>query len=469
MITAAEAVSATRGRLVWGDPGQVFSGVSIDSRTVGAGELFVALRGERFDGHDFLRQAAERGAAGAVVQKDPEDPSSFKAVIRVGDGRTALQEIARYHRLRFSIPVIAVTGSNGKTTTKEMAAGILGRRFEVLKNEGNFNNDIGLPLTLLRLSSGHRAAVVELGINRPGEMARLCEIARPQVGLITNIGPTHLAFLKDEAGVARAKGELLEALPKDGTAILNRDDRHFEVLARRVKDGLLTFGFHPEADVSALESSKEDSQAPEGAFRLLVRRGAQKGEVPVALRAVGRHNLYNALGAAAVGILQGAALDDVRAGLEAFRPAALRSELSEVAGLRILNDAYNANPASMRAALKALSGLRASGRKIAVLGDMLELGEAASAAHRELGEAAARAGVDVLIAVGEFREEVSRGALGAGMEPERIFLSADAEAAAPLLSRAARPGDLILLKGSRGVKMERALGLIVPDRTASRF
>jgi UDP-N-acetylmuramoyl-tripeptide--D-alanyl-D-alanine ligase len=459
MFSVDEIVSATQGKLVGGKKGHEFSGVCIDSRMVKPGQLFIAIKGDRFDGHDFIPQALEAGASGAILSmRSRHLRFQNKVLIQVEDTLTALQEIARVHRSRFNIPVIAITGSNGKTTTKEMAASILAHQFRLLKNEGNLNNHIGAPLTLLRLEPAHQVAVIEMGINRPGELRRLCQIAQPQVGLITNIGPAHLEFLGNVEGVALAKAELLEALTPEGVAILNADDEYFQFLATKVKGGLMTFSLRSQADVMASAVVLHPDRGP--TFRLKIRTGSKPGEIEVSLSTVGKHNIYNALGAAAVGAYMGVDLDVIRQGLEDFKPVSMRSQLMELQGFRVLNDAYNANPASMRSALETLAGLGPSGQKIAVLGDMLELGGPGEVAHREVGREVARAGIQYLITLGSLAEQIAQGALSAGMDDSRVMHSQGPEDAGRMILSVARPGDCILIKGSRKMKMEKILEFI---------
>lgn len=463
MLLVGEVLSAVGGKLVAGVEQTPLSGVAIDSRTIQGGELFVALRGHRFDGHDFAQLALDRGGQGVLI--DSPLPhlmrSGDQAVIRVNNTLRALQEIARYHRSRFRLPIIAITGSNGKTTTREMASGILSRRFSTLQSAENLNNHIGLPLTLLRLRTHHRVAVVEMGINRPGELKQLGEIASPQVGLITNVGPTHLEFLDHEEGVAAAKRELLESLGPDGVAILNRDDRHFEFLEAGVRGELLTFGVQNEADVMADQVRPVTDFG--SAFRLRIRRDSPEEDAQVSLRVMGRHNVYNALAAAAVARSQGVDIQDIREGLEHFEPVFLRTNLLEIGGIYYLLDAYNANPASVQSALEVLESIPATGKKIAVLGDMLELGKAGPRAHREIGRLLVRTGIYHLIAVGAQSVQMVRGAGLAGMEANRMDHTHRLEDAAQLLRRTAQPGDHVLIKGSRGMAMERILEILRQD------
>ena len=348
---------------------------------------------------------------------------------------------------------MAVTGSNGKTTTKDMVAHVLSERWTVLKTEGNLNNRIGVPQTLLGLRPRHQAAVVEMGVDHQGQTTRLGEIARPTIGLITNIGPDHLEFFGTVEASARAKGELLDLLPPDGAAVLNADDAHFGYLASRTRCRVVSFGLSRSAEVRATEVMADPRRGT--AFRLTLpgrTRGAR-----VILRAHGAHNLSNALAAAAVGhclALSGAVIAQ---GLARFRPATMRSQVRRWGDLRIINDCYNANPASMKAAVDLLMQLGVGGRTIAVLGDMLELGPESPALHREVGAYLAKRGVGYLIACGMLGRGFADGAREAGMAPDRVREAPDALAAAATLTTMMEAGDVILVKGSRGMRMERVI------------
>jgi UDP-N-acetylmuramoyl-tripeptide--D-alanyl-D-alanine ligase len=430
-------------------------GVSIDSRTIREGELFVAIKGDRFDGHDFVPEVIKRGAWGALIERTVlEDKFSvlggLKNILPVEDTLTALQEMAYSHRRTFAVPVVGITGSNGKTTTKEMLAGILQQLGPVLKNEGNLNNHIGVPLTLLRLNAGHKAAVVEMGMSAPGEIDTLARFIGPDVGVITNIGPAHLEFLKSMDLVAQAKGELFNHLKSDGTAVLNADDRFFDTLKKRFGGPVLSFGIEEKADVRATDIRQEQN------FTDFTIR-SDGSTVNVRLRAVGKHNVYNALAAAAAALAVGMSIDAVKYGLDDFMPAALRSELRQVQGRTMLVDCYNANPASMDAALATLGSLRSGGRAIAVLGDMLELGQVSVEAHRAIGATVARLGVDLVITLGPLAKHVGEGAIDAGMPKDRVLEAGSQIEAAVLLKKLSRPGDAVLIKGSRGMKMEKIL------------
>ncbi len=430
-------------------------GIAIDSRSVKEGELFVALKGDRFDGHDFVPEAIKKGAWGALVERYTlEDKytslGGLKNMLPVEDTLYALQEMAHMHRKKFIIPVVGITGSNGKTTTKEMLACILKQNGPVLKNEGNLNNHIGVPLTLLKLEARHKAAVVEMGMSALGEIDMLARLATPDVGVITNIGPAHLEFLGSMDKVAEAKGELLDNLRSDGTAVLNADDRYCEALKKKFSGRIITFGIENKADVCGMDLLQEKNFTD---FAIAV--GAAK--VNVRLRAVGKHNVYNALAAAAAAIATGMSVDAVKYGLEDFSPLAMRSELRQVNGRTVLADCYNANPASMEAALVTLMTLAAGKQAVAVLGDMLELGDASSEAHRDIGRIAARLGVNLLITTGTLAKQIARGASEAGMPNARVLQADTHSEVAHLLRKLTYPGDAVLIKGSRGMKMETIL------------
>ncbi len=430
-------------------------GVSIDSRTIKAGELFVAIKGDRFDGHDFVPEAIKRGAWGAIVERSVLESKyaslgGLKNIIAVEDTLLSLQEMSAAHRKKFSIPLVGITGSNGKTTTKEMLACILRQKGPVLKNEGNLNNHIGVPLTLMGLNTGHKTAVVEMGMSGPSEIKMLTRLVMPTVGVITNIGPAHLEFLGSMDMVLQAKGELLENMEPNSIAVLNADDRYFEALKAKFNGSLITFGIDKAADVTA-----GDIRQGKNLTDFNIRSG--DAAVRVRLQALGRHNVYNALAAAAAALAVGMPLESVKYGLEDFSPIAMRSELKEIKGRLVLEDCYNANPRSMEAALETLASLRQGRKIVAVLGDMLELGKASPDAHREIGRTAARLGVDLLITVGTLSKFIGDGARYAGMSSDRTVEAGSNAEAAALLRERSQNGDAILIKGSRAMKMEEIL------------
>jgi UDP-N-acetylmuramoyl-tripeptide--D-alanyl-D-alanine ligase len=465
MFSGEEAQAIVGGTLLAGSSARLAAcrirRVHADSRSVRAGDLFVALAGERFDGHEFVAAALAAGAAGAVVRRDfvpPRAPAADRAgrgpvLLGVADPLRAYQDLAAAYRGRFELPLVAVTGSNGKTTTKEMVTSVLGQRWRTLKTDGNLNNRIGVPQTLFRLAARHEAAVIEMGVDDMGQTTRLCEIVRPTLGLITNIGPDHLEFFGSMDRSAESKAELLAELPADGAAILNADDRYFGLFVARTRCRVVSFGLAAVADVRAEDIAPHGRDGAQ--FRLVLPGRARR---PLArIRAPGEHNVQNALAASAVGVALGLPAAAIVAGLARFRPAAMRSQVEHRHGVRIINDCYNANPASMRAAVRLLAETPSEGRRIAVLGDMLELGPTTAELHGEVGEYVAAQGIDVLLTCGPLARELAGGARAAGLGALRIGEFVDAAAAAAGLLEVVRAGDVVLVKGSRGVRLERVV------------
>lgn len=452
--TLAQVLLATGGRFLAGSTGAVFARVVTDSRAVEPGDLFVALIGENFDGHDFVAQALKQGAAGLVVSRPPAAPSRA-AVILVADTQRALGDLAHYRRMQMEqLTVVAVTGSSGKTTVKEMVSAIFEQRHKVLKTKGNFNNLIGLPLSLLPVEPSHDVAVLEMGMNRPGEIARLAEIAEPDVACITNVQGAHLAGLATIEGVARAKGELFAGMKAWGTLVVNADDVRVRKLARPLRHRKVTFGRSATATVRA---TRIKSRGEEGmSFTLHIGDWSER----VRIASLGAHNVMNALAAGAMAHAVGLPPAEIAAGLASHRPYDKRMQISVLpSGLKLINDAYNANPSSMLAALAAVHNLKGGRRIVAVLGDMLELGSHSIAAHRMVGENAAKLDFDYLLTVGEFAGELVAGARAGGMSGEQAHSFASKEAIVAWLAQAVQQGvlgsgDLILLKGSRGMRME---------------
>ena len=449
--------------------------ITTDSRLVRRGDLFVALKGERFDGHEFVPAVLDKGAAGAIVHDSyrlPEGKRSRAAekmrqkpfLFGVQDPLFAYQQLAMHHRCRFGIPVVAVTGSNGKTTTKEMVASVLGQRWHTLKTEGNFNNRIGVPHTLFRLTSRHQAAVIEMGVDHRGQTTRLCEIVRPTVGLITNIGPDHLEFFGSMEGSAQAKAELLDLLPPGGTAVLNADDAYFDYLAARAQCRVISFGLSEKANVRAIHVESDSRKGT--TFGLLI--PGKIRPISVVMKVHGVHNVSNALAAAAVGFslnLSGAAIVQ---GLARFRPPTMRSQIVIHHGVQIVNDCYNANPASMKAALQLLAQWRPARERVAVLGDMLELGRDTQQLHREVGKFAAGMQLSRLIVCGDLGHEIAAGAKQAGMSGSSIVELPDAASAADLLKKTIRQGDVVLVKASRGMRMEQIVQVLTGMKAVVR-
>lgn len=453
-----EIEKAVSGSLVQGEPRARVSGVSIDSRTVKEGELFIAIIGERFDGHSFITEAVKKGARALIVDREIETKSGV-GIIRVNDTTVALQDLARYYRHKFAeLKVIAITGSAGKTTTKDMISTLLGRKFKIRKTPGNLNNYYGLPLTLLGLEGDEDIAVLEMGMSRLGEIRLLAGIARPEIGVITNVGPTHLETLGTIENVARGKSELIEALPEEGTAILNYDDP----LVRQMKDSfqgekVIYYGLTAGADLYANSIS---ISGEEGAISFDLTYWDERLE-KLTLNKPGRHNLYNALAAIAVAREFGVDWLEIREGLKSIALSSLRWDVTRLEnGTIIINDTYNANPLSMRAAIDATLEI-AEERIITVLGAMLELGAEKENAHLELGRYLRKQGVNLLITVGEEGKLIARGALKEGMPPDEVYNLEDNQAAGRLLLELIRPGDTVLIKGSRGVKMEEIVELVL--------
>ena len=449
--------------------------ISTDSRSIRRGDLFVALRGDRFDGHEFVPAVLAQGAAGAIVHDGYHLPSSLSAVRRIArqpvpflfgvrDPLFAYQQLATHYRSRFTIPMVAVTGSNGKTTTKEMVAAVLAQRWPILKTEGNFNNRIGVPATLFRLTARHQAAVIEMGVDQQGQTTRLCEIVRPTIGVITNIGPDHLEFFGSMEGSAQAKAELLDLLPSDGMAMLNADDPYFDYLASRAQCRVVSFGNSAVADVRA---SQVTSDARQGTTFRLHLPGKIRPTI-VRMKVHGTHNVTNALAAAAVGMALNLSGAMIAQGLSRFRPAAMRSQVVTLHGVHFINDCYNANPASMNAALQLLAQWRPARDRIAVLGDMLELGAETGRLHREVGQFLAAQGLSRLIACGALGREIAEGARQGGMAGVQIDEVDDAAAAADYLKKILRQGDVVLVKASRGMKMEQVVQTFAGMRAVIR-
>jgi UDP-N-acetylmuramoyl-tripeptide--D-alanyl-D-alanine ligase len=451
-FTLAEVLQATGGELARLGGHAVLRGVTTDTRTIEPGELFVAIRGDTHDGHEHVAEAAKRGAGAVMVERQLADASLPCGVIAVRDTLAALGDLAAWHRRRHPVPVLAVAGSNGKTTTKEMLAAILRHAYgadAVLHTRGTQNNLVGLPLTLLRLGDAQRVVVLELGMNGPGEVWRLAEIASPDVGVITCVAPEHLEGVGSIRGAAEAEAELFRRLRPRATAVVNADDPWVVAAAETFAGRTLRFG--TSGDVTAIDVVDHGLDGTE--FRLAL-GGAT---VPVKLGIAGRHNVTNALAAAAMASTQDVPLETIREALETFEAPSMRMQVEHLAsGVTVINDAYNANPGSMAAALQTLSASRA-GRRLAALGEMRELGAEAEAAHEALGTVAAQARLDALYLLGPHAGLVRAGAEAAGMAAERIVVATDHEDLAARLRAACRPGDLLLLKGSRGAALETVL------------
>jgi len=423
-------------------------GYSIDSRTVAKGELFFAVKGERLDGHDFVQNALEQGAIAVVISREQQHRYSANApLLAVDDTLIALQSLATAVRRLWGKPLIGITGSAGKTTTKEAIAHVLSSKFRVLKSEGNFNNHFGLPLMLLKLEPEHDLAVIEMGMSHAGEIRALAKIAQPEIGVVTNVAPVHLEYFDSIAGIARAKYELVESLPPNGTAILNADDEYVSQFGRDFEGKVVTYGIRAHA---AVRAENVRLQGTEGsAFDIVTLEGRQAAM----LRLVGEHNVLNALAAVAVGMTRAMTLAEAVAALATLAPADKRGQVLQLGNITVVNDCYNSNPKALEAMVHALAAMKAS-RRILVAGEMLELGPAAEEMHRAAGAHVGENKVDVLVGVRGLAKAMVEGAKQAGTQAE--FLSTPEEAG-EWLARETRDGDVVLLKASRGVKLEKAL------------
>jgi len=452
--TTADILEATGGDLIKGDLQRSFSGISIDSRKISTDDLFVAIKGDVHDGHSFVGDVIKSGIQGVVVHRNkvdffPQAELEGKSIVcvAVDDTTRALGDLAAFNRKRSSVSIVAITGSNGKTTTRAMTEAVVARRFRTLATVGNLNNEIGLPLTLLTLDNTHEKAVLELGMNRPGEIERLAEICAPEIGVITNIGPAHLEGTGSIEGVMHAKGELLERIKPGGTAVLNIDDPRVQHLSDKTSRDVLAYGVSENAKIRAVKIREE---GPGISFELIL----PPERIAVGLRTFGTFMVANALAAAGVGYLMGLSAEEIKSGLESFEPVRGRLNIFKTGnGIHIIDDTYNANPGSMGAAISTLTSLKGGKRGILVAGDMLELGSHSERLHRNIGSLAASSGIERLYVTGEFASSVTEGARDEDMDPQKIFVGTKKEILADLTA-CARPGDWILIKGSRGMAME---------------
>jgi UDP-N-acetylmuramoyl-tripeptide--D-alanyl-D-alanine ligase len=437
-VSLSWIAEVSRGKLLSGDPSTTILGISTDTRTISKGELFVALKGERFDGHDFIDEVFGKGASGVVLQRPPKKLIG-KGVIEVEDTLRALGDIAGAYRRRFNPRILAISGSNGKTTTKEMVAHLLKMRFNTIKARASFNNFIGVPLTLLEITNITKMVVLEMETNLLGGIRRLCEIAEPSIGILTNISDTHLESLKTRDGVFMEKKELVDSLQGNGVAVLNKDDPY---LGRIKREGLVTYGIRERADFQASSIETKDLSIN---FLLNNRYRVQ-------LKTFFYCNVYNALAAIASSHLLGLSIDEAVEGLARFRFLPMRMELISTKDFKIINDAYNANPKSMKEAISTLKGK--GRRRVAILGDMLELGEPATSLHYDIGKFCFHCGLDVLVLIGEYASWVSKGAMDSGMEGRNIFVYSTNKEALRDIPQIIKKGDVILVKGSRKMRLE---------------
>lgn len=444
-LTRDELLRATGGQPIGAVPDHI-DRISTDTRQDCANGLFVALRGERFDAHDFLPAAAKSGATIALVDREVENAPL--AMVRVADVGRALLDLAAYYRSRLPGKVVAITGSNGKTTTKDLTARALSPRFRVVRSPSSFNNFVGVPLTLFEADSSTDVVVLEIGTNAPGEIATLAKVARPDVAMITTIAAAHLEGLGSIEGVITEKGSLLEHLRSGGFAVLNADEEHsIGPLSRRAKHRVVTIGVRKRADYVATMPTCDLDRI---AFHL---NGREKVRLPL----LGCHNLYNSLFALATAVEMGVAVEAACASLRDFQGPPMRLKKQRVGDWLVIDDAYNANPGSMKAAIKTLATLAVPGRRVIVLGDMLELGAAASEMHRDVGRQLSCGEFDLVVGVGELAPEILAGARERGVAPERLRSFPDSAACASRLPQWLEPGDTILIKGSRRVGLERVV------------
>jgi UDP-N-acetylmuramoyl-tripeptide--D-alanyl-D-alanine ligase len=460
-----DCLNALEGLLLQGDFACPFRGVSINSRTVAKGELFVCIKGDRFDGHDFLADVIEKKVGGIILsdpKKLPNKPVRSEEepfVIHVQDTLKALHDLAGFQRKRFPFQVVAVTGTNGKSTTKEMIASILETKFKTLKTQGNLNNHIGVPLTLLKREPSHEIGVLEFGMSAAGEIKSLAEIAQPDIGVITNISEGHLVQLKSLKDIQSAKGELFDALTEESTAIVNADDPLVLELARSLRAKTVTFGIDQPADVRASEIENKDNLGFQFKVSLFDKT------LSVRLPYLGYCNIYNALAALATGYSLGIKEDAMTRGLENYQRMSQRNEQTQHKGIDLINDAYNANPRSMTEALKTLDNYKTHGRRIFVIGDMLELGNRSILAHRKLGEEIAASKTNILIALGKLASLSAKSAQALANERIQILELSSHQEAAEFLTQETVSGDCVMFKGSRGAAMEKVLQIFMESKS----
>lgn len=448
-----DVVQAVKGEPLSSIPAGGIMDICTDTRHLQVQQLYVPLVGEKFDGHDFIQQALEKDAAGCLLSR--KDAYSGKGVaIYVEDTKQAYADLAQFWRSQFTLPVIAVTGSNGKTTVKEMTAGVLSQRWNVLKTQGTFNNRVGVPKTILQLRKEHQAAVLELGINLPGEMAWLSRIVQPTVALITNVGRAHLEGLQSIENVAKEKAELFRALPKDGTAVINLDNEWIKEQAKDLSCKKITFGKTPTADVEIVEWKQS------GAEYVDVELNVADQHKLIQVFGHGWGTVCNAASVVGVSLALGLNWEEIEKGLQSYQAPPMRMQVVQENDVTYINDAYNANPDSMTMALQSLAHWQTSGKKIAVLGDMLELGSHSEEGHQWVGAKVAESKLDYLCTVGTFAQIIAQSALKAGMSADKVKSFDDHASAAKALDKLIKPKDVVLFKGSRGAAMERVLAHI---------
>ncbi len=460
-----EILLSTGGELLQGDKDKWICGISTDSRQpIIQGQMFIALKGDKFDGHDFIEEVIKKGVSALIISSNFQFPiSNFQSpisIIKVKNTLIALGKIAADYRQKFQIPIVAITGSNGKTTTKEMAAILLAKKFNTLKSRSSFNNAIGLPLTLLELNNTTQAAVVEIGMNQVGEIKYLAQIAKPTIGLITNIGESHLGYLHSRANIAQEKAQLLEAM--DGIAILNRDDYYSNRI--KFKGQKITFGIRHRADITAEDVTQNANGINFKIYRTYRTYRSYKSyksykSYSVTVPILGLHNVYNVLGATAIACAAGIEWELIKDAYQELKTPYGRMGLHFYGDVRVINDAYNANPTSMKAALETLSQIQTRGRKIFVMGDMLELGDFSKSFHRTVVKKAIETGVNILFTIGK---EAARAAKDAGKQGVTVYQCETNEEIITRLKKILAAQDIILIKGSRKMKLEEVVEGLKP-------
>lgn len=463
-VKVSEIVRLVNGQLVNGSAEYVVRGVSTDSRSLSRGDFFIPLPGDKYNGHEFILEALKGGACGFFTRRWNEqikitvgpELDNETIVIKVPDTLKALQDLAKNNRQQLDVDTVGITGSTGKTSTKDMLASILSEDREVVSTEKNYNNEIGVPLTVLQANGKTEAIVVEMAMRGLGQIRELAKIARPTIGLVTNVGKTHFELLGSEESIAQAKSELVEAIPSDGTVVLNNDDLWTEKLKIVASAGhIVTYGLSNSADLTARQIMLDSFG--KSSFELI--SGDQS--IFINLPVLGRHNVYNALAASAAAITLGCSLANIKRGLEKCTLSEMRMQIfTTVDGITILNDAYNASPASMRAALTTLRDIANESRKIAILGDMLELGKLSDISHFEIGELAQTVGIDFLITVGQKSRRIAEGALGKGMDVKKIFSCTNPDEVNEILTAKVKSGDVVLIKASRGMQLEKVVNFL---------
>ncbi|MCL4554629.1 MAG: UDP-N-acetylmuramoyl-tripeptide--D-alanyl-D-alanine ligase [Actinobacteria bacterium] len=463
-LSAGLIAEVTAGEILLGNPDVMANGLQIDSRQVEPGNLFVAFAGERVDGHDFLEEAISAGARVLLVTEAPEQLGSAMevarlrgiTVVKVADALGAVQSLARHHRARLFCPVIGVTGSSGKTTTKDFIYSVISQRAKVVATKGNRNNELGVPLTLFEAGADTDAIVLEMAMRGEGQIATLASIARPTAGLITNIGTSHIEILGSQDAIASAKAELVASIGCEGTVFVNGDDAYADLIASGTCASVIRYGLGVSNEVRAENIVLDEESRP--TFDLVTPDAREN----VTLGLPGRHNVYNALAAAAVGGYMSIPAVDIVTGLQSATITEMRMQAFMTAGgIHVINDAYNANPSSMRAAIETLSAMRAATRRIAVLGDMAELGSLTELAHFRIGEAIKELEIDLLITVGPRAVRIADGARATGMDPSAVFAFDEIAGATAKVLECVAPGDAVLVKASRVIGLERIVDAIV--------